>query len=37
MHIGAMGGVHQADNRVVNVAVEIHPLDQFGITIGTGE
>ena len=31
MDIGAVGGVHQADDGVVDVAVEIHRLDQLGL------
>ena len=30
MHERAVGGVHQADHRVVDMGVEVHPVDQLG-------
>ena len=30
VHEGAVGGVHQADDGVIDVAVEVHGFDQSG-------
>ncbi|MNQ95969.1 hypothetical protein D3C85_1115540 [compost metagenome] len=37
MDEGAVGGVHQADDGVVDMAVEIHGLDQLHLALGAGE
>ncbi len=37
MDEGPVRRVHQADDRVVDMAVEVHGLDQLGLALGAGE